>query len=81
VRHATVLATRSIFAWCDLSGDAELAACAKRACDWQPLTEREALNSMQDTQARRLFHGEPVELPTCPACAALVDLALEMRGS
>jgi len=81
VRHATVLATNVVFRWADLRGDSEVAAYAKRACDWQSLTETQSLNSLQDMEAKELLAGGTVRLPTCPACAALLDLALEMRGS
>jgi len=52
----------------------------RRACDWEPLGCFDPDDFFTDTTARELLEGERVELPTCPPCAALLDLALEMRG-
>ena len=48
-----------------------------RACDWvsQPG------DAFDETSAFDLFVlGEACDLPTCPECAVLVDLALTLRG-
>ncbi len=73
MRHATVWATLEIHPW----SLRDLAAFGFRACDWG-WEESEDLFAAEDAQA--LLDGREVDLPTCPACAALLDLALEMRG-
>ena len=76
MRHATVTATRAIFDWAPWS--MLTASNNHRACDWA----RCADDSWFDFWAsEQLIAGREVALPTCPACAALLDLALELRGS
>ena len=76
MRHATVWALDIV-----LSGDAQWdRASGVGACNWQDIP---ILNEPHfiAADARMLLSGKKVTLPTCPACAALVDIALEMRGS
>lgn len=76
MRHASVNATLAIFEW---QKPPRPNVHDRRACDWAHAGPKELM--MVDSTAFALLAGERVELPTCPACAALVDLALEMRGS
>lgn len=75
MRHATVNSTLVIFDWHPRRAGMH----DRRACDWAPIMDLVA--PFCDSTALDLLTGEKVDLPTCPACAALVDLALEMRGS
>ena len=82
MRHATVNATRVLFDWVRL-GSPETdrwQTSDRRACGWEKV-ERRRWPGFSDGSAIDLNGGLKVALPTCPACAALVDLALEMRGS
>lgn len=78
MRHATVNAVEHIRApdlqdrWANAAGVA--------ACNWESISLR-TLAHFHAGSAEDLVFGLRVELPTCPACAALVDLALELRGS
>lgn len=74
MRHATVLALDTIHPW--LSDDAT-DYWSRLACDWE---DGQLGGAFIVGEAARLLHGGSVELPTCPACAALLDLALELRG-
>ena len=77
LRHVTVRALNAVFPWLDDCGRPDSANL--KACDWAPLESLDALSEMPMWQ---LLHGSPFEcLPTCPSCAALLDLALEMRGT
>lgn len=76
MRHITVMATNFVSSW--LADDATHYA-GVLACDWSKV---EATAQEFDLPAAvGLLTGTKVELPTCPACAALLDLALEMRGA
>lgn len=76
LRHATVMALDLVFRWLPRP---VIDAGSRRACDWERVYIFE--NSTFTYEAGvRLIGGASVELPTCPACAALLDLALEMRG-
>ena len=77
MRHATVLALNEIYEWIP-SADAH-SAWLNRACDWEP-SYTGMNNDFINGDAQRLIRGDFVTLPDCPACAALLDLALEMRG-
>ncbi len=73
MRHATVSATLIFYRWETYLED----RYERRACDWvKDLTP--AIFHQQD--AHKLLQGILVELPTCPECAALVDLAQELGG-
>lgn len=73
MRHATVLSLEKVHQW--LSDDATDFAMRK-ACDW----EEAGISCFGALNALGLLGGEKEELPTCPSCAALLDLALELRG-
>ncbi len=75
MRHATVWALESVCHWLPEDSDGYV---ARRACDWE--TDLCGFESSFTAMcAYMLRDGESVELPTCPACAALLDFALEMR--
>lgn len=74
MRHATVWALENVRPWLP---DDTTDYGARSACDWEYTT----IEAFTAGDASRLLHGESVELPTCPACAALLDLALELRGA
>ena len=75
MRHATVMALWTIARKESLPSDWQL----RRGCDWSP-DASDAVWGRVD--ADDLLEGKrPTREVTCPACAALVDLALEMRGS
>lgn len=78
MRHATVMAVKEIFPWLDLDADG---VNGRRACDWSQLRGDDIAPFFDVFAAIALLDGKEVHLPTCPACACLVDLALEMRGS
>jgi hypothetical protein len=50
------------------------------ACSWERQSQKDR-RPFDRTDARDLLAGYEVILPTCPACATLLDLALEMRGN
>lgn len=79
MRHATVLAVNAIFQWIEKGEEPN--ARLVRACSWESETE-DTEHYFGDQDGEDLARGlmPVVGLPTCPACAALVDLALEMRG-
>lgn len=80
MRHATVQALRAVHDWIvghDRKANPSLAFV--RACDWHENTfERHELR-FTALDAYHLLDGQTVTLPDCPSCAALLDLALEMR--
>lgn len=86
MRHATVYAieviqrlpARAESQW-EAAGLEWQGASDVRACDWLPLPT--AAEAFRSTTAAALLRDVAVELPTCPSCAALVDLAFAMRGS
>jgi len=85
MRHATVYAIEELLhrgrdvpalsrAWVNAS--------AITACSWERLADAGAHSGhFNDDEAAQLLAGERIDLITCPACAALVDLALELRGA
>lgn len=75
-RHVTVNALNVVFPW----ADGAVEATRRRACDWE-FSDALREDVLYDSEVRRLLRGESVDLPTCPACAALLDLALEMRAT
>ena len=79
MRHATVNATRVLHDW---TGDMPVQCQGRRACDWERMGDSVGYDmAFNDQEARTMLHGRDVTPPTCPACAALLDLALELRGS
>lgn len=52
------------------------------ACDWSAIkfasSELQGVFSSRD--ASNLIKGYEVDLPTCPQCCVMMDLALEMRA-
>lgn len=89
MRHATVYAIETL-RLLPPRQEHWVAASDIKACDWTPappppcgpqppLSEYED-NTFRSYAADLLLAGREVQLPTCPACAALVDLALELRG-
>lgn len=79
MRHATVLALNEIYEWIPSRVD-RASAWRRRACDWGVLDTSPREIFIND-DAEDLRRGRAVTLPDCPACAALLDLALEMRGN
>lgn len=79
MRHATVLALNEIYEWIPNSLGNRASAWQKRACDWNEL-DTSPMEAFINTDAENLRRGSAVTLPDCPACAALLDLAMEMRG-
>ena len=78
MRHATVQALRSVYDWLPFHNrfiDKPLRL--RRACDWEEMHEV----AFSALDAFHLLDGQPVDLPTCPSCATLLDVALELRGS
>lgn len=76
LRHVTVLALNEVFPW--LGSDARRER-NRKACDWEAIGWwRDVLGEMG---AWTLVRGGREPLPTCPACAALLDLAFELRGT
>lgn len=83
MRHATVYAIEKLLrrgrpgrvgGWVNAS--------AVSACLWEHLIDAGVHSGhFNDDEAARLLAGERIDLIVCPACAALVDLALELRGS
>ena len=82
MRHATVYAIEELLrrghnrttGWTNASGIT--------ACSWERLADAGAYSGhLNDDEAVAFLAGERIDLIACPACAALVDLALEMRGS
>ena len=76
MRHATVQAADVV-----LSGEVQWSrASGLSACRWEPIS---ILNEPHfiAADARSLLDGKKATLPDCPACAALLDLALELRES
>ena len=79
MRHATATATRAIFDWAPW---APLSASNnRRACDWTHSADCADEKWFDFWTSEQLIAGREVALPTCPACAALLDLALELRGA
>lgn len=76
LRHVTVLALNFIHPWLG-PGFRVRDVHDRRGCDWAI----EMKNTFGWDAAENLLLERQVELPTCPACAALLDLALELRGS
>lgn len=75
MRHATVKALDCVFPWLPHgASDFE----QRLACDW---SRADVEGYFIDWRAEALLKGRKVALPTCPACATLLDLALEMRGA
>lgn len=80
MRHATVQATRVVFNWLPYHNRfIDKSLRLRRACDWSDTTP--LADNFDALDAVHLLDGQAVDLPTCPACAALLDLALEMRGA
>ena len=77
MRHATVMGLNVLRPWVGYPGGT---AWRRLACTWEPCNP-EAKDFFNDEHAWDLLGGRRVELPTCPACAALLDLALELRGT
>lgn len=77
MRHVTVIATNAVFAWLPNIHD-RYHCSARRACDWGEAKggDVSALDVYLFLDTEQAFQP-----PTCPACAALLDLALEMRGA
>lgn len=78
MRHATVNATYVFYHWFD-KDDTRASHGNRRACDWA-LDNKAGLEQFHEDTAYMLLDGKTVELPTCPACAALIDLAVELGG-
>ena len=72
--HATAWALDKMYPW--LREDARSVA-GRAACSWGEA----GIDAFTVVAAEALLAGQKVDLPTCPACAALLDLALEMRGA
>lgn len=79
MRHATVFAVQEILR-SPSRDEWDGAASGLSACGWEPLPNSSGEGAFNDYCAIGLTEGCKAVLPTCPACAALVDLALEMRG-
>lgn len=81
LRHVTVLALNEVHSWIEfgISTARWSRVVGVVACDWRTVGDDESI--FDSSSAYQLLIGIAVEPPTCPACAALLDLALEMRGS
>jgi len=73
LRHATFLAIAKLSGQYHPHGDA---AMSIKACDW---TGAWGNDGFDYGAATRLLSGDAVRMPTCPACAVFVDMALESR--
>lgn len=84
MRHATVYAIETAQGIKTMPGVQEpgwqFGAGNVIACSWEHVIEDEMPSALSRFEMMELLVGKPVDLPTCPACAALLDLALEMRG-
>lgn len=78
LRHVTVLALNEVFPW--LGSDA-MHSVDRKGCDWEALRVVPVPPVLGEMSAWRLVRGGREPLPTCPACAALLDLAFELRGT
>lgn len=79
MRHATVNATLKLFDWLGSNHDIWRTG-ARRACDWSPTRALHHSDVFGDFCSEDLLQGKSVELPTCPACALLLDEALRLAG-
>ena len=75
LRHVTVCALHEVFPWLEDALDER----SRRGCDWSSIQDWS--QDLTELCAWSLLRGVSQPLPTCPACAALLDLALEMRGT
>ncbi len=52
------------------------------ACDWSRIkfADSELLGVFSSGDANHLIGGYEVDLPTCPQCCVMMDLALEIRA-
>jgi hypothetical protein len=71
--HASILAIRALLGLPDT-----FFPSAIQACDWDEAIDPHGY--FGDTAALALLQGSPGALPDCPACALLVDMALEIRA-
>lgn len=82
--HATINALRLIYDWTDIKkapDDGEmLPSCSHiQACDWEAVHWNTTAFVKRD--AYQLLGGDtPGITITCPKCAVLLDVALELRG-
>ena len=78
MRHATVNATFFLYEW--FEDNTYSGRESRIACDWSDC-EGGCLESeyFNDNAAIKLINGRQCELPTCPECAVLVDLAIQLR--
>lgn len=87
MRHATARAINFIYPWYEQVdsmgyGWKNINDGLRLACDWSEFNYRARAEDELFTggAAQSLVKGRRVDLPTCPACAALLDLALELSG-
>lgn len=78
MRHATVNATFFLYKW--FEDNRYSGRTSRLACDWS-CREFGCFESdyFDVTAAINLISGRRSELPTCPECAVLVDLAIQLR--
>ena len=82
MRHATVYAIEELLRRGTNRVGGWVNASALTACSWERLPDAGARSGhFNDDEAAAFLVGERIDLISCPACAALVDLALELRGS